>query len=158
MPCVRIRPRLLCLRIGSGLLRQRAHRPTGCMAPRRRYIHTGDMRYSPALKSDPAVALFVGAEAMYLDTTYCHQRHASVPPQVGGGAPGRWAAGVRRACRCEAGHGGYGKESRGSTATQATGRTLGGATCHTAAHRPPAGAQPNPTARVRMRWRAGDVH
>ncbi|RMZ54155.1 hypothetical protein APUTEX25_005311, partial [Auxenochlorella protothecoides] len=46
----------------------------------RKYIHCGDMRYAPHLKSDPHLQRFVGADAVFLDTTYCNKRH-TFPPQ-----------------------------------------------------------------------------
>lgn len=38
------------------------------------------MRYAPHLKSDPHLQRFVGADAVFLDTTYCNKRH-TFPPQ-----------------------------------------------------------------------------
>eukprot|EP00882_Tetradesmus_deserticola_P015197 GHRQ01016184.1.p1 GENE.GHRQ01016184.1~~GHRQ01016184.1.p1 ORF type:complete len:164 (+),score=44.04 GHRQ01016184.1:130-621(+) len=48
----------------------------------RRFVHCGDMRYSPAMQGDAQLQQFVGADAVFLDTTYCQPRHL-FPPQVG---------------------------------------------------------------------------
>lgn len=61
----------------------------------RRYIHCGDMRYSPALKANPALVAFRGAEAVYLDTTYCHPQH-TFPLQVAAAHRGWGTAGRGR--------------------------------------------------------------
>lgn len=47
----------------------------------RRFIHCGDMRYSPALLANPHLQRFRNADAVFLDTTYAHPRHA-FPEQV----------------------------------------------------------------------------
>ncbi|XP_029127986.1 DNA ligase 6 [Cajanus cajan] len=39
-----------------------------------RYVHTGDFRFSNTLISEPALAPFVGADAVFLDTTYCNPK------------------------------------------------------------------------------------
>eukprot|EP01018_Ginkgo_biloba_P027060 Gb_21652 [translate_table: standard] len=39
-----------------------------------RYVHTGDMRYSPSMKLEPALCDFIGADAVFLDTTYCNPK------------------------------------------------------------------------------------
>ncbi|KAI9085587.1 hypothetical protein K1719_032430 [Acacia pycnantha] len=39
-----------------------------------RYVHTGDFRFSKAMKSEPLLAAYVGADAVFLDTTYCHPK------------------------------------------------------------------------------------
>ncbi|KAF7822283.1 DNA ligase 6 isoform X2 [Senna tora] len=39
-----------------------------------RYVHTGDFRFSKAMKSEPLLDAFVGADAVFLDTTYCHPK------------------------------------------------------------------------------------
>lgn len=39
-----------------------------------RYVHTGDFRFSNAMKSEPLLVEFVGADAVFLDTTYCHPK------------------------------------------------------------------------------------
>ncbi|GAB4816048.1 hypothetical protein N2152v2_003094 [Parachlorella kessleri] len=44
--------------------------PDGC-----KYVHTGDMRYSPAFQDNPHLQRFRGADALYLDTTYCNPRY-----------------------------------------------------------------------------------
>ncbi|CAJ1842765.1 unnamed protein product [Sphenostylis stenocarpa] len=36
-----------------------------------RYVHTGDFRFSNSMVSEPALAPFVGADAVFLDSTYC---------------------------------------------------------------------------------------
>ncbi|KAL2329535.1 hypothetical protein Fmac_017116 [Flemingia macrophylla] len=38
------------------------------------YVHTGDFRFSHSLISEPALARFVGADAVFLDTTYCNPK------------------------------------------------------------------------------------
>ncbi|CAM6126062.1 unnamed protein product [Calypogeia fissa] len=40
-----------------------------------RYVHCGDMRFSPAMKSEASLCDFVGADAVFLDTTYCNPRY-----------------------------------------------------------------------------------
>lgn len=40
-----------------------------------RYVHCGDMRYHSFMKDSALLAPYVGADAMYLDTTYCHPKH-----------------------------------------------------------------------------------
>ncbi|KAF3779843.1 DNA cross-link repair protein [Nymphaea thermarum] len=40
----------------------------------KRYVHTGDMRFSESMLSDPILNEFVGADAVFLDTTYCNPR------------------------------------------------------------------------------------
>jgi len=39
-----------------------------------RYVHTGDMRYASFMKEDAFLAEYVGADAVYLDTTYCNPK------------------------------------------------------------------------------------
>eukprot|EP00250_Pteridium_aquilinum_P016688 c2323_g1_i1 orf=120-1430(+) len=39
-----------------------------------RYVHTGDMRYSSDMNADPSLCDFVGADAVFLDTTYCNPK------------------------------------------------------------------------------------
>lgn len=39
-----------------------------------RYVQTGDFRFSNAMKLEPLLAAFVGADAVFLDTTYCHPK------------------------------------------------------------------------------------
>ncbi|XP_055805079.1 DNA ligase 6-like isoform X1 [Solanum dulcamara] len=39
-----------------------------------RYIHTGDFRYCDDMKLEPVLNAFVGADAVFLDTTYCHPK------------------------------------------------------------------------------------
>eukprot|EP00884_Botryococcus_braunii_P017307 jgi/Botrbrau1/425/Bobra.110_2s0075.1 len=46
----------------------------------RRFVHTGDMRLSPQMLANPHMQRFQGAEALFLDTTYCNSRH-TFPPQ-----------------------------------------------------------------------------
>ena len=46
-----------------------------------RYVHCGDMRFCAALKDDPHLRRFVGARAVFLDTTYCNPRF-TFPLQV----------------------------------------------------------------------------
>ena len=48
-----------------------------------RYVHCGDMRFCAALKEDPHLQRFVGARAVFLDTTYCNPRF-TFPLQVPG--------------------------------------------------------------------------
>ncbi|KAG2439579.1 hypothetical protein HXX76_004931 [Chlamydomonas incerta] len=40
-----------------------------------RYLHCGDMRYSPAMQSWPQLAGWRGCEGVFLDTTYCQPKH-----------------------------------------------------------------------------------
>ena len=46
-----------------------------------RYVHCGDMRFCAALTADPHLRRFVGARAVFLDTTYCNPRFV-FPPQA----------------------------------------------------------------------------
>ena len=39
-----------------------------------RYVHTGDMRYAAFMKDDASLAEYVGADAVFLDTTYCNPK------------------------------------------------------------------------------------
>ncbi|KAG4378181.1 hypothetical protein GLYMA_18G292900v4 [Glycine max] len=39
-----------------------------------RYVHTGDFRFCNSMVSEPALAPFVGADAVFLDTTYCNPK------------------------------------------------------------------------------------
>ncbi|KAK7394186.1 hypothetical protein VNO78_14707 [Psophocarpus tetragonolobus] len=39
-----------------------------------RYVHTGDFRFSTSMLSEPAFSPFVGADALFLDTTYCNPK------------------------------------------------------------------------------------
>ncbi|CAK8542670.1 unnamed protein product [Lathyrus sativus] len=39
-----------------------------------RYVHTGDFRFTPEMILEPALASFIGADAVFLDTTYCHPK------------------------------------------------------------------------------------
>ncbi|XP_060193052.1 DNA ligase 6 isoform X2 [Lycium barbarum] len=39
-----------------------------------RYVHTGDFRYCDDMKLEPVMDAFVGADAVFLDTTYCHPK------------------------------------------------------------------------------------
>ncbi|CAN4079927.1 unnamed protein product [Withania somnifera] len=39
-----------------------------------RYVHTGDFRYCDDMKLEPVLNEFVGADAVFLDTTYCHPK------------------------------------------------------------------------------------
>lgn len=39
-----------------------------------RYVHTGDFRYCDEMKLDNALCEFVGADVVYLDTTYCNPK------------------------------------------------------------------------------------
>ncbi|GFR43272.1 hypothetical protein Agub_g4334, partial [Astrephomene gubernaculifera] len=41
-----------------------------------RYLHCGDMRFSPAMTRCPLLAGWRGCEGVFADTTYCHPRHA----------------------------------------------------------------------------------
>ncbi|XP_024315819.1 DNA ligase 6 isoform X2 [Brachypodium distachyon] len=40
----------------------------------KRYVHTGDFRYTDSMRSDPNLLEFVGADAVFLDTTYCNPK------------------------------------------------------------------------------------
>jgi hypothetical protein len=40
-----------------------------------RYLHCGDMRYDPAMETDPALAAARGCDAVFLDTTYAKPAH-----------------------------------------------------------------------------------
>ena len=65
------------------------HCPGACMmlfefGSGRRVLHTGDFRFCDAFRSDVMYAplqelVAKGFESIYLDTTYCHPRHASIP-------------------------------------------------------------------------------
>ena len=65
------------------------HCPGACMmlfefGSGRRVLHTGDFRYDAVFRSDISYAplqdlVAKGFESIYLDTTYCHPRHASIP-------------------------------------------------------------------------------
>lgn len=44
------------------------------------WIIAGDMRYTPHLRENSHLQAFIGADAVFLDTTYCNKRHA-FPPQ-----------------------------------------------------------------------------
>ncbi|KAA8530607.1 hypothetical protein F0562_005316 [Nyssa sinensis] len=39
-----------------------------------RYVHTGDFRYSNPMKLEPIMSKFIGADAIFLDTTYCNPK------------------------------------------------------------------------------------
>uniref|UniRef100_A0ACD5VPR6 Uncharacterized protein n=1 Tax=Avena sativa TaxID=4498 RepID=A0ACD5VPR6_AVESA len=39
-----------------------------------RYVHTGDFRYAHSMRSNPNLLDFVGADAIFLDTTYCNPK------------------------------------------------------------------------------------
>lgn len=39
-----------------------------------KYVHTGDFRYTQFMRSDPNLLEFVGADAVFLDTTYCNPK------------------------------------------------------------------------------------
>ncbi|KAM0892423.1 hypothetical protein ACQ4PT_025741 [Festuca glaucescens] len=39
-----------------------------------RYVHTGDFRYTQSMRSNPNLLEFVGADAVFLDTTYCNPK------------------------------------------------------------------------------------
>ena len=47
----------------------------------KRYLHCGDMRFSPALLSNPHLRRSQGCTGVYLDTTYCNPRY-TFPPQA----------------------------------------------------------------------------
>ncbi|GLJ09471.1 hypothetical protein SUGI_0110240 [Cryptomeria japonica] len=40
----------------------------------RKYVHTGDMRYDSQMKLEPALFDFIGADTLFLDTTYCNPK------------------------------------------------------------------------------------
>ncbi|KAJ9562234.1 hypothetical protein OSB04_007394 [Centaurea solstitialis] len=40
-----------------------------------RYVHTGDFRYCSSMKTEPALKEFIGADAVFLDTTYCNPKY-----------------------------------------------------------------------------------
>jgi DNA ligase 1 len=48
----------------------------------RKVIHTGDFRLSEAMLTCPLLRNFRGAEALYLDTTYCSPKYAFPPQDV----------------------------------------------------------------------------
>ncbi|KAJ4821469.1 DNA ligase [Rhynchospora pubera] len=39
-----------------------------------RYIHTGDVRFNPSMKENDNLLRFIGADAIFLDTTYCNPK------------------------------------------------------------------------------------
>lgn len=39
-----------------------------------KYVHTGDFRYCDEMKNEGALREFVGADGMFLDTTYCNPK------------------------------------------------------------------------------------
>ncbi|XP_057784284.1 DNA ligase 6 isoform X2 [Salvia miltiorrhiza] len=39
-----------------------------------KYVHTGDFRYSEEMKNESVISEFVGADAVFLDTTYCNPK------------------------------------------------------------------------------------
>lgn len=41
----------------------------------RRYVHSGDMRFVSRLLLNPHLQRFKGADALFLDTTYCNPRY-----------------------------------------------------------------------------------
>ncbi|KAK7272987.1 hypothetical protein RIF29_14032 [Crotalaria pallida] len=43
--------------------------PTG-----ERYVHTGDFRFCKSMILEPSLAAFIGADAVFLDTTYCNPK------------------------------------------------------------------------------------
>jgi len=47
----------------------------------RRIVHSGDMRYTPEMKGNRHLEAFRGADAVYLDTTYCSPKY-TFPAQV----------------------------------------------------------------------------
>lgn len=47
----------------------------------RKYVHCGDMRFSPQFLENSQLQQFVGADAVFLDTTYCNIKH-QFPPQA----------------------------------------------------------------------------
>ena len=46
-----------------------------------KYVHCGDMRFSPKLLDNPLLAAYRNCTAVYLDTTYCNPRF-TFPPQA----------------------------------------------------------------------------
>lgn len=40
-----------------------------------RYVHTGDFRYCSSMTSETALKEFIGADAIFLDTTYCNPKY-----------------------------------------------------------------------------------
>ena len=44
----------------------------------RKYVHTGDFRFSECMRLDPFLGRFFGADAVFLDTTYCNPRFSFV--------------------------------------------------------------------------------
>lgn len=46
-----------------------------CNGKFERYVHTGDFRYCNSMKLDPMLNAFVGADAVFLDTTYCNPKY-----------------------------------------------------------------------------------
>ena len=54
----------------------------------RRYLHCGDMRFTPSLLSNPHLRRAQGATAVFLDTTYCNPKF-TFPPQACVHAPDR---------------------------------------------------------------------
>lgn len=40
-----------------------------------RYVHTGDFRFCDSMKLDPTLCEFIGADAVFLDTTYCNPKY-----------------------------------------------------------------------------------
>uniref|UniRef100_A0A0D3ESL3 DNA ligase n=1 Tax=Oryza barthii TaxID=65489 RepID=A0A0D3ESL3_9ORYZ len=45
-----------------------------------RYVHTGDFRFSQSMITEPNLLEFIGADAVFLDTTYCNPKF-TFPPQ-----------------------------------------------------------------------------
>ncbi|CAA0839643.1 DNA LIGASE 6 [Striga hermonthica] len=39
-----------------------------------KYVHTGDFRYCAEMKNETAISHFIGADAVFLDTTYCNPK------------------------------------------------------------------------------------
>lgn len=39
-----------------------------------KYVHTGDFRYSEEMKNENVISEFIGADAVFLDTTYCNPK------------------------------------------------------------------------------------
>ncbi|GER35611.1 DNA ligase [Striga asiatica] len=39
-----------------------------------KYVHTGDFRYCAEMKNEAAISHFIGADALFLDTTYCNPK------------------------------------------------------------------------------------
>lgn len=39
-----------------------------------RYVHTGDFRFCASMKVDPILEIFIGSDAVFLDTTYCNPK------------------------------------------------------------------------------------